>query len=55
MSGEPEPPAVLAFPAEKFGAFLRAMADPDARGTLCSDAQRAIADIEDRIAASLHP
>ena len=48
--GDDESPAVRAFPADKLGFFLRAMADPDARGELSDDERRKIADIEARIA-----
>ncbi len=45
-----QPPQVRAFPSEKLGPFLRAMADPDARGVLTEAERRTIADIEVRLA-----
>lgn len=47
-----ESPDIHAFPAEKLGAFLRAMEDPQGTGDIDSEREREIARIEERIAGA---
>ena len=44
-----EPPDTRAFPANKLGAFLRAMADPEGTGEITVASERDIAKIEARL------
>jgi hypothetical protein len=44
-----EPPNTHAFPADKLGAFLRAMADPEGTGSITATSERDIAKIEARL------
>jgi hypothetical protein len=47
-----EPPNTHAFPANKLGAFLRAMADPEGTGEITATSERDIAKIEARLSAA---
>jgi len=47
-----EPPEPHAFPANKLGAFLRAMEDPEGRGNIDDAKEREIARIEQRVSRS---
>ncbi|HMJ35528.1 MAG TPA: hypothetical protein VK501_16590 [Baekduia sp.] len=44
-----EPPDTHAFPANKLGAFLRAMADPEGTGAITATSEHDIAKIEARL------
>lgn len=45
-----KPPDINAFPANKLGAFLRAMADPEGTGEISAESEKDIASIEARLA-----
>lgn len=44
-----DPPEIHTFPAHKLGAFLRAMEDPEGKGTIDPEREREIARVERRL------
>jgi hypothetical protein len=47
-----ESPDIHAFPAAKLGAFLRAMEDPEGKGTIDAEREREISRIEERVSSA---
>lgn len=45
-----EPPDLHAFPAQRLGSFLRAMADPEGQGRIPPEHEKTIAKIEQSLA-----